>query len=183
MTPAEIAIIPGVGKISLGEIMRYASIATEKFVSRGGASAKLFRFGGGKRRHSLDFYAAFKSDRLLAARKSSPEHFGQVIAAGRPYAAPEGRYWGIEADIDRHGRSLHPSRSYNSPVEDFTVAEITKLSVGQALEKLRGTDAPKAKLARLDEKIDTLDEETQRLRAMRRGLERDQRACSMGAML
>ena len=60
------------------------------------------------------------------------------------------------------------------------MAETTKLSVGQALEKLRGTEAPKAKMARLDEKIDTLDEETQRLRAMRRRLERDQRAGSTG---
>ena len=60
------------------------------------------------------------------------------------------------------------------------MAEITKLSVGQAIDKLRGTDAPKAKMARLDEKIDVLDEETQRLRAMRRRLERDQRAGSTG---
>jgi hypothetical protein len=60
------------------------------------------------------------------------------------------------------------------------VAETTKLSVGQALEKLRGTDAPKAKMARLDEKIGTLDEETQRLRAMRHRLERDQRARPTG---
>jgi hypothetical protein len=29
------------------------------------------------------------------------------------------------------------------------MAEITKLSVGQAIDKLRGTDAPKAKMARL----------------------------------
>ena len=67
-----------------------------------------------------------------------------------------------------------------SPGEDFAVAETTKLSVGQALEKLRGIDAPKAKMARLDEKIETLDEETQRLRAMRHRLERDQRAGSTG---
>ena len=60
------------------------------------------------------------------------------------------------------------------------MAEITKLSVGQAIDKLRGTDAPKAKMARLDEKIDMLDEETQRLRAMRRRIERDQRAGSTG---
>ena len=64
--------------------------------------------------------------------------------------------------------------------EDYSLAETTKLSVGQALEKLRGTEAPKAKIARLDEKIDTLDEETQRLKAMRRRLERDQRAGSTG---
>ena len=58
------------------------------------------------------------------------------------------------------------------------MAETTKLSVGQALEKLRGTDTPKAKMARLDEKIHALDDETQRLRAMRRRLERDQRFVS-----
>ncbi len=55
------------------------------------------------------------------------------------------------------------------------MAETTKLSVGQALEKLRGTDAPQAKMARLDEKIDSLDRETQRLKAMRHRIERDQR--------
>jgi len=73
-----------------------------------------------------------------------------------------------------------PLPSSTSPAEDNSLAETTKLSVGQALEKLRGTEAPKAKMARLDEKIDTLDEETQRLRAMRRRLERDQRAGSTG---
>lgn len=60
------------------------------------------------------------------------------------------------------------------------MAETTKLSVGQALEKLRDADAPKAKMARLDDKIHALDEETQRLRTMRRRLERDQRAVSTG---
>jgi hypothetical protein len=56
------------------------------------------------------------------------------------------------------------------------MAETTKLSVGQALEKLRGTDTPKTKMTRLDEKIDALDKETQRLRAARRRLERNQRS-------
>ena len=56
---------------------------------------------------------------------------------------------------------------------EFYMAEITKLSVGQAIDKLRGTDPPKAKMARLDE-------ETQRLRAMRRRIERGQRAGSTG---
>ena len=74
-------------------------------------------------------------------------------------------------------------RSLDLPVIHLTgrglsVAETTKLSVGQALEKLRGTEAPKAKMARQDEKIQALDEETQRLRAMRRRLERDQRPVS-----
>ena len=63
------------------------------------------------------------------------------------------------------------------------MAETTKLSVGQALEKLRGADAPQAKMTRLDDKIHALDEETQRLRAMRRRLERVQRAGSTGAIL
>jgi hypothetical protein len=58
------------------------------------------------------------------------------------------------------------------------MAETTKLSVGQALEKLRGTDTPKTKMTRLDEKIDALDKETQRLKAARRRLERNQRSSS-----
>ena len=46
----------------------------------------------------------------------------------------------------------------------------TKLSVGKALEKLRGTDEPKSKMTQLDEKTDDLDKEIQRLRAMRRSV-------------
>ena len=54
------------------------------------------------------------------------------------------------------------------------MAEITKLSVGKLLDKLRGnTEAPKSKVTRLDDKIDTVDEEMQRLRAMRRRLDGD----------
>jgi hypothetical protein len=63
-------------------------------------------------------------------------------------------------------------------IGSLTMAETTKLSVGQALEKLQGTDTPKTKMTRLDEKIDALDKETQRLRAARRRLERDQRSGS-----
>jgi hypothetical protein len=37
-----------------------------------------------------------------------------------------------------------------------TMAETTKLSVEKALEKLRRSDSPKSKNARLDDKIDTL---------------------------
>jgi hypothetical protein len=58
------------------------------------------------------------------------------------------------------------------------MAETTRLSVGQVLDKLRSDDAPKSKMTRLDEKIDALDHETQRLRAERRRLERDQQAGS-----
>jgi hypothetical protein len=65
-------------------------------------------------------------------------------------------------------------------IGDFTVAEIDKLSVGQTLDKLRSADVPKSKITQLDEKIDTLDQETQRLRAARRRLERDQRAGATG---
>jgi len=56
------------------------------------------------------------------------------------------------------------------------MADTTKLSVNQALDKLRGTDTPKTKMTRLDEKIDALDEETRRLKAARRRIERDQKA-------
>jgi len=56
----------------------------------------------------------------------------------------------------------------------------TKLSVGKALDKLRGTDTPQSTLARLKEKNAALDEEIRLLRARRRRLERDQRAGSTG---
>ena len=55
------------------------------------------------------------------------------------------------------------------------MAEINKLSVEKALEKLRGADAPQSKNARFNEKIDALDEETKRMRAQRLRLERHQR--------
>jgi hypothetical protein len=59
------------------------------------------------------------------------------------------------------------------------MAETTKLPVGKVLDKLRSNDVlPKSKMTRLDEKTETLDEETQRMRALRRRLERDQRADS-----
>lgn len=54
------------------------------------------------------------------------------------------------------------------------MAETTKLSVGKVLDKLRRADSPEPHGTRLDEKIDMLDEEIQRLRAARRRLERDQ---------
>jgi hypothetical protein len=50
------------------------------------------------------------------------------------------------------------------------MAETTKLSVGKALDKLRGADAPKTKMTQLDEKISDLDKEAQRLRTMRHSL-------------
>ena len=58
------------------------------------------------------------------------------------------------------------------------MAKTSKLDVGKALDKLRGTALPKSKMTRLDENIDALDQEIQRLRAARRRVERDQRAGS-----
>jgi hypothetical protein len=52
------------------------------------------------------------------------------------------------------------------------MAETTKLSVEKALEKLRGSDPPKSKNARHDEKMDALDEELKRMRAQRLRLDR-----------
>jgi hypothetical protein len=71
-------------------------------------------------------------------------------------------------------------QSPTSSTEDFAVAETTKLSVGQALDKMRGTDVPASKMASLDEKIEALNEETRRLRATRLRVERDQRGSSIG---
>jgi hypothetical protein len=55
------------------------------------------------------------------------------------------------------------------------MAETTKLPVEKAFEKLRGSDPPKSKNARFDEKIDVLEEETKRMRAQRLCLEQRQR--------
>jgi hypothetical protein len=55
------------------------------------------------------------------------------------------------------------------------MAEINKLSVKKALAKLRGSDQPKSKGARLDEKDARLEEEITRMREQRLRLERHQR--------
>ena len=55
------------------------------------------------------------------------------------------------------------------------MAEINKLSVGQALDKLRRPGVQSGQ-TRLDEKMDALAEDMKRMRATRRRLERDQRA-------
>ena len=56
------------------------------------------------------------------------------------------------------------------------MAEINKLSVEKALQKLRGSDPPKAKSARLDEKDAQFAEEIKRMREQRLRLERHQRS-------
>src|SRR5262245_45862672 len=63
---------------------------------------------------------------------------------------------------------------------DFAMAEIERLSVGKALDKLRGTDLPASRMKSLDEKIDALNKETQRMKALRLRVERDQQAASAG---
>jgi hypothetical protein len=55
------------------------------------------------------------------------------------------------------------------------MAETPKLSVEKALKKLRAADAPKSKNARMNEKMDALNEEIKRSRAQRLRLERHQR--------
>jgi hypothetical protein len=59
------------------------------------------------------------------------------------------------------------------------MAEINKLDVGKALDKMRGAETPKARMVQLDEKIGALEEETRRMRAMSRQLERTQKASSI----
>ncbi len=56
------------------------------------------------------------------------------------------------------------------------MAEINKLSVGEALDKIRKADKSKAKGGREDEKISAALEEAERMRAMRLRLERQRRA-------
>jgi hypothetical protein len=50
-----------------------------------------------------------------------------------------------------------------------------KLSVEKALKKIRSADAPKTKNQRIDDDIDKLDEEIERMRAQRLRLEAHQR--------
>jgi hypothetical protein len=71
-------------------------------------------------------------------------------------------------------------RSVSSSSEMGTMAQITKLSVEKALEKLRGSDARQSKDTWLKEKMDALDEETKRMRAQRMRLERHQRKRDQG---
>jgi hypothetical protein len=55
------------------------------------------------------------------------------------------------------------------------MAEIDKLSVEKALEKIRSSDATKSKDVRREQDIDALDEEIKRMRAQRLRLDRPQR--------
>jgi hypothetical protein len=55
------------------------------------------------------------------------------------------------------------------------MAEIAKLSVEKALERLRSNDSPQSANARREEKMDELDEEIKRMRAQRLRLEQHRR--------
>lgn len=63
------------------------------------------------------------------------------------------------------------------------MAEINKLSVGEALDKMRRDDAATSKRARADEKSGELDKEIQRLRTANRRLERSQQAAATAAVV
>lgn len=60
------------------------------------------------------------------------------------------------------------------------MAEIKKLSVGKVLDKLRSNDAPKTSRTTLEKKIETIDEEIQRLRAATRRIKPGSRAGRTG---
>ena len=63
-----------------------------------------------------------------------------------------------------------------SLAEESTMAEIRRLDVGKVLDKLRSNDAKNSsKMEQLDEKLRTLDEEMQHLRAQRNRLKRGPR--------
>ena len=57
----------------------------------------------------------------------------------------------------------------------IAMAETQKLSVENALEKLRAADATKSKNARRTEEMDALDDEIKRMRAQRLRLDLHQR--------
>lgn len=60
------------------------------------------------------------------------------------------------------------------------MAEINKLSVEKALDKLRASDAKHSKDALFHNKIDALDEEIERMRLQRQRLEQHQRKRDKG---
>jgi hypothetical protein len=55
------------------------------------------------------------------------------------------------------------------------MADTSRLSVREALERLHCTEALKSRLAQLDDELDELEKETGRLREQRLRLERHQR--------
>src|SRR6478609_2752628 len=64
---------------------------------------------------------------------------------------------------------------FSSSRNTAIMAEINKLSVEKALDKLRAGDAKQSKDTLFNNKIDALDEEIERIRTQRRRLEQHQR--------
>ena len=62
----------------------------------------------------------------------------------------------------------------NHEATEATMAEINKLSVGEALDKMRNSNVKVSRITRLEAEMEEIDKETQRLRAERRRIERDQ---------
>jgi uncharacterized protein YigA (DUF484 family) len=60
------------------------------------------------------------------------------------------------------------------------MAEINKLSVEKALDKLRAGDAEQSKVALFNDKMDVLREEIERMRTQRSRLEQHQRRRDKG---
>ncbi len=56
------------------------------------------------------------------------------------------------------------------------MADNSKLSVEQALQRLRGTEPRRTKVTQLDDKIDALDRDIREMKAQNRRLARDQKA-------
>jgi uncharacterized small protein (DUF1192 family) len=75
------------------------------------------------------------------------------------------------------GRNRGGCGPFFQRAEESTMAEISKLSVGKVLDKLRSNDAPeKSGMTQLDDKIKAAEEEIQRLRAARLRVKRGQPA-------
>ena len=75
-----------------------------------------------------------------------------------------------------HAKSLYLSSSRKTAM----MAEINKLSVEKALDKLRAGDAKQSKDTLFNDKIDALDEEIERMRTQRLRLEQHQRKRDKG---
>ena len=72
--------------------------------------------------------------------------------------------------------SMPESLCLSSSRKAAIMAEINKLSVEKALDKLRAGDAKQSKDALFNDKIDVLDEEIERMRTRRLRLEQHQRS-------
>jgi hypothetical protein len=98
----------------------------------------------------------------------------QTTPAGKLISSRGSTYTALAQPVMCSRRERHRAPASSLADRGFAMAETTKLSVGKALEKLSGTEPPASRMARLDEKMSELDEETRRLRATRLSVERNQ---------